>query len=108
MLRRCAGTLSIRLPSKRISPLSARLKPAIVRSNVVLPQPEGPSSVKNSPGSTARSTLSRAMTPGYFLVMPLSSTRAKACSPSLHQLLPLVDVLLALVGRILDVVFDQL
>ena len=31
-----------------------------MRSNVVLPQPEGPSSAKNSPGSMSRLTLSTA------------------------------------------------
>ena len=33
-----------------IRPLVGRSKPAIIRSVVVLPQPDGPSSVKNSPG----------------------------------------------------------
>src|ERR1700740_1397840 len=48
-------------PSSRISPMSGRSNPAIMRSNVVLPQPEGPSRVKNSPASTARLTLSTAV-----------------------------------------------
>jgi hypothetical protein len=30
------------------------MNPAIIRSSVVLPQPEGPSRKNNSPGSTAR------------------------------------------------------
>jgi hypothetical protein len=42
----------IRAPSNRISPLSCWLKPAMVRSSVVLPQPDGRATVKNSPGST--------------------------------------------------------
>ena len=42
-------------------PPSGRSKPAIIRSSVVLPQPEGPSSVKNSPASMARLTSSTAV-----------------------------------------------
>ena len=34
-------------------PPSGRSKPAIMRSSVVLPQPDGPSRVKNSPASIA-------------------------------------------------------
>src|SRR5207302_7040336 len=49
------------VPSSRISPASGRSNPAIMRSNVVLPQPEGPSRVKNSPACTARLTLSTAV-----------------------------------------------
>ena len=42
-------------------PPSGRSNPAIIRSSVVLPQPEGPSSVKNSPASMARLTPSTAV-----------------------------------------------
>src|SRR5882762_5717758 len=41
-------------------PASGCSKPATMRSVVVLPQPEGPSSVSNSPGSTSRLTSSTA------------------------------------------------
>ena len=34
---------------KRMLPLSGRMKPASTISSVVLPEPEGPSSVRNSP-----------------------------------------------------------
>jgi hypothetical protein len=37
-------------------PPSGRSNPAIIRSSVVLPHPDGPSSVKNSPASMARLT----------------------------------------------------
>ena len=47
---RFAGSRSlITLSSKANVPPSILLKPAIIRSNVVFPQPDGPSSVKNSP-----------------------------------------------------------
>ena len=41
-------------PSMRTSPWSADSKPPINRSVVVLPQPLGPSSEKNSPRSIVR------------------------------------------------------
>ena len=52
----------MRSEPKRISPLSSSQKPAIMRKSVVLPQPEGPSRVKNSPSPTVRSTSSTART----------------------------------------------
>src|SRR5215470_16069977 len=52
MLRRCGGSISTRLSPKLIWPASSSTKPAMSRNRVVLPQPEGPSSVKNSPSST--------------------------------------------------------
>src|ERR1700758_299104 len=45
-----------------IRPLVGCSKPAIMRSVVVLPQPEGPSSVKNSPGGISISIASTATT----------------------------------------------
>ena len=38
-------------PEMRMSPASGCSNPAIMRSVVVLPQPDGPSSEMNSPGS---------------------------------------------------------
>src|SRR5476649_1679665 len=80
MSRTWAGSLSMRLAPKRISPPSSSLKPAIMRSKVVLPQPDGPSRVKNSPCSTVRVMLSTArtvpkvrLTPA--MTMPLTSAR---------------------------------
>src|SRR5262245_19207037 len=62
VLRRCGGSVSMRLPPKRICPAVRSAKPAIVRSSVVLPQPEGPSSVKNSPSAISSDTSSTART----------------------------------------------
>ena len=68
MLRRSGGTTApgadTTLPPTRISPASGSRKPAIIRSVVVLPQPEGPSRQMNSPCSTARSIASTETTPG--------------------------------------------
>ena len=47
--RRLAGMPSIDWPSTEIKPLVGLSKPAIMRNSVVLPQPDGPSSEKNSP-----------------------------------------------------------
>ena len=44
----CGGKSLIRSPSKIMSPLSGLTKPAIARRVVVLPHPDGPSSVINS------------------------------------------------------------
>src|ERR1700751_5373228 len=50
------------LPSSRIFPSVGRSKPAISRSVVVLPHPDGPSSEKNSPASIETSIPSTAAT----------------------------------------------
>ena len=68
---RCGGSRIISRSAKRMLPASGRLKPAIAISNVVLPEPEGPSRVRNSPLSMFRSTASRAYKSPYFLVRPL-------------------------------------
>lgn len=49
-------------PASSIKPLVGSSKPAIIRSVVVLPEPEGPSIVKNSPGATSRSIPATATT----------------------------------------------
>jgi len=49
-------------PASSIVPSSGVSKPAIIRSVVVLPDPEGPSIVKNSPCAISRSIVSTATT----------------------------------------------
>src|SRR5918998_4013334 len=57
--------------------------PAIVRSNVVLPQPEGPSSAKNSPVSTRSDTSSTAVTdPNRLVTRPSSSIEPRRAEPA--------------------------
>ena len=56
------GIPAMSCPSIRIWPSVGNSKPAIMRSNVVLPQPDGPSSTKNSPAMMSRLTLSTAVT----------------------------------------------
>ena len=50
------------LPFSFTEPESGVSKPAIILNTVVFPEPEGPSSVKNSPGLISRSTPSTAFT----------------------------------------------
>ncbi|MCY1376840.1 hypothetical protein D9M69_643610 [compost metagenome] len=52
--RRLGGTPSMDAPLMRRSPLSGAMKPAIMRSSVVLPQPEGPRMEKNEPQRTLK------------------------------------------------------
>src|SRR2546428_996527 len=59
-------------------PSSGRSKPAMSRSVVVLPEPDGPSRVKNSPPGISRSTRSTATTSPYDLRMPASRTSISA------------------------------
>src|SRR2546429_5007348 len=51
MSRLAAGTGEMSLPSTVTVPLSAISNPARIRSAVVLPQPDGPSSATSSPGA---------------------------------------------------------
>ncbi len=64
-------------------------KPAMSRSTVVLPDPDGPSIEKNSPAAISRSTWSTAVTAPNSFVRPVS--RMAGCwsvmtSPSMYVL----------------------
>src|SRR5215216_1333378 len=61
-------------PSISISPSVGSSNPAIIRSVVVLPQPDGPSSARNSPGCTSRSMRSTATRSPNRFVTPRSTT----------------------------------
>src|SRR5204863_141029 len=62
-------------------PASGVSNPAISRSNVVLPQPEGPSNAKNSPRSTETDTPSTAVAaPNRFSASMISSSAIRGCS----------------------------
>src|SRR4030088_1874570 len=65
--RRWGSTWAISLPSSRIRPSSGISKPAIIRNSVVLPQPEGPSSAKNSPALMSSDSRSTALKRPNFL-----------------------------------------
>ncbi len=54
--RLCGATCVTSSPPMRTTPASGVTKPAIISSVVVLPEPEGPSSEKNSPAAMVAST----------------------------------------------------
>src|SRR3954464_13059860 len=67
MSRDFAGTSLTTCPSIDTVPALIGSRPAIMRSTVDLPQPEGPSSTMNSPSATPKLTswTARAVAPGY-------------------------------------------
>src|ERR1700730_5092276 len=79
--RRCEGTPVMSWPSIRMRPLSGVSRPASRRSNVVLPQPEPPSSANSSPRAISRSTPSTAMTVPKRLASPSILTIASFTGP---------------------------
>jgi hypothetical protein len=64
-----------------MEPESGCSNPAIMRSVVVLPHPEGPSSEKNSPGPMSRSIPSTATSSPNVLVRPASDTAPVVIAP---------------------------
>src|SRR3954467_12106335 len=63
-------------PPIRRSPLVCFSSPQMMRRNVVLPQPDGPSSTMNSPSGTVRLMPSTAETSSNFLTISLVNTEA--------------------------------
>ena len=60
--RRQTGTSSMRCPRRVIWPASGDSSPAMQRSRVVFPHPDGPSSTMNEPSAMSRLTESSAST----------------------------------------------
>src|SRR6478672_3151520 len=81
-------------PPSVMRPASGCSKPAIIRKVVVLPDPEGPRGVKNSPAATVRSTLSTATTSPYVFLHPSTATSA-ATDEALQDVEPLVQFFVA-------------
>src|SRR5438093_1408154 len=82
MSRSREGTwLTTRSPM-RTTPREMSSRPATIRSAVVFPHPDGPTSTMNSPSSIPRSREFTAVVPsGYVLVTPSNVTPAKRGSP---------------------------
>src|SRR5690606_21912282 len=59
-------------PATSTRPASGRRKPAIIRSVVVLPQPDGPSRATSSPGAMSSRRSSTMVRPPSTLVSPSS------------------------------------
>ena len=72
MLRSSMGTRVMSRPLTTTEPSAGSMKPVMVRSVVVLPQPEGPRKVKNSPSFTWTLMLCRAVKSPNFTTMSLS------------------------------------
>src|SRR5207247_11272386 len=70
----------------RIVPEVGSSSPAIIRSSVVLPQPDGPRRTRNSPSWAARSTPSTARTSPKCLLTARVSTVARSNQPLLLPL----------------------
>src|SRR6478736_2890098 len=89
MLRPSGGTVrrgeDSTLPPTTISPADGSRKPAISRSVVVLPQPDGPSRQTSCPCPISKDTSSTATALPYRLPRPFSSTEA-TYPPCLHTL----------------------
>ena len=76
MSRLLGGTRVMSLPATRMRPEFGRSKPATMRSAVVLPQPDGPSSETNSPSSSEMLMPSSATTSPNDRCRVSSSTNA--------------------------------
>ena len=75
-LRANGARLVTSLPSRYTFPEVGASKPAIIRSTVVFPEPDGPSIEKNSPSRISRSRSSTAVTAPNRLVTDSSRTAA--------------------------------
>ena len=81
-MRRSAGASSLTSrPPMESSPAPIVSSPAMMRSNVVLPQPEGPTKTQNSPSFTSRLMSWRISTVPKDLEMPRRVTSGMAISP---------------------------
>src|SRR3954453_16107313 len=92
-------------PSRVTRPASGRSNPATIRSRVVLPQPDGPSSETSSPAATARSTPSSTVAaPKRFAAPAISKkpglTERKTLRLDRHLAVPALDPNLTLPGNI--------
>jgi hypothetical protein len=78
-------------PSTAIAPSSTLAKPAIIIKVVVLPEPDGPSSEKNSPGWMARLTSSTTRSAPYRLVTPRRSIAPLRLPEGVRKFMPCGD-----------------
>ena len=84
--RAFGGTVDIGWPSISISPAVGSSKPASMRSSVVLPQPDGPSSEKNSPRRMSNETSSTALTGPKCLETPWIEIMLSLCCHGFRML----------------------
>lgn len=77
MPRSRGGIRLERSPSRSNSPSVMSSRPAIMRSTVDLPQPDGPSSTTNSPGSMSRESRSTARVARPYTLLTLCREMAR-------------------------------
>src|SRR5206468_13105437 len=82
MSRLNAGTSVMSRPASFTTPSDGSSNPPMMRSVVVLPQPDGPSMLKNSPRRLSRWRCSTATTAPTTFVTFSSSTTAPVLAPS--------------------------
>src|SRR4030095_6970264 len=94
MLRSLGSTLSTTRPPIEMWPSVCVSSPAMMRSSVDLPQPDGPSSTMNSPSAIVQSTLwITATSPKVFLIPSILTSAIASLlrvdqaldEPALHQ-----------------------
>src|SRR6185437_2555950 len=109
MFRARGGSNVITLPLRKTSPAVGFSRPAITRIKVVLPHPDGPTMVRNSPSRVARSIPFRAWKSPKIFARPLTSStatalvlRAGCLAPDVAKPLPLLLDLPHLRGGVLD------
>ena len=76
------------LPSTSTSPVSAVSNPATIRSAVVLPQPDGPSSATSSPGAISSDIPSSALDAPKVRVSSRSDTLVPSRVPATGPAVP--------------------
>src|SRR5215211_7985738 len=79
-----ATSLTTRSPI-RTSPALTASRPAAIRSEVVLPQPDGPTSTMSDPSATVRSRFATATVPSSKTFVTPSNTISATTSPPLDQ-----------------------
>src|SRR5581483_12471807 len=83
---RCRGETPLTTrPSKETVPDVIVSRPATMRSAVVLPQPDGPTSTTNSPSPTSRSSPASAVTPVEYTFVSLESDTADIKGPLIRH-----------------------
>ena len=81
--RLSGGSIVMSRSRSRIRPAVGSSKPPIIRSVVVLPQPDGPSSEKNSPAATSIDTPSTARTPPKRFSRSTSGSRGRVAGAAI-------------------------
>src|SRR6202165_3721701 len=98
------GTSLTHRPSKTTSPTSGRSKPAIIRSVVVLPHPDPPTTDTSSPCAISSDSPSTARAGPKHFVTPRSEMFTRLPGKLLQ---PLLDQAVLVLGRLDEVEVDQ-